>query len=138
MKRKTNQKGFTMVELLGVIVIMGILTTIAVPAVTKYITKAQKASEETMLKSVYEATKDYMMKEDVIIKKDDSIDIKVNSLVDKQYVETLFDPKDKNKKCTNDNSVVTVKRTSEAKDIPIYEYKVKVICPSGTYQKTFS
>ncbi len=43
MKRK-NQKAFTLIELLAVIVILAILLAIAVPKVTQYITKSRKDS----------------------------------------------------------------------------------------------
>lgn len=39
---KKNEKGFTLVELLAVIVILAILLAIAIPEVTKYITKSRK------------------------------------------------------------------------------------------------
>lgn len=42
MKKSNKKKGFTLVELLAVIVILAILLAIAVPAVTKYITKSRK------------------------------------------------------------------------------------------------
>ena len=37
-----NRKGFTLVELLAVIVILGLLMAIAIPSVTKYITESRK------------------------------------------------------------------------------------------------
>lgn len=37
-----NKKGFTLIELLAVIVILGLLMAIAIPSVTKYITKSRK------------------------------------------------------------------------------------------------
>ena len=39
---KKNDKGFTLVELLAVIVILGLLMAIAIPSVTKYITQSRK------------------------------------------------------------------------------------------------
>ena len=36
-----NNKGFTLVELLAVIVILGLLMAIAIPSVTKYITQSR-------------------------------------------------------------------------------------------------
>lgn len=42
LKKNIKNKGFTLIELLAVIVILAILLAIAVPAVTKYITKSRK------------------------------------------------------------------------------------------------
>ena len=46
---KRNNKGFTLVELLAVIVILGLLMAIAIPSVTKYITQSRK---KTLISSV--------------------------------------------------------------------------------------
>ena len=40
--KKINKKGFTLVETLTVIVILGLIMTIAVSSVTKYITTSKK------------------------------------------------------------------------------------------------
>ena len=49
MKEMKNQNGFTLVELLAVIVILGLLMAIAIPSVTKYITQSRK---KTLVSSV--------------------------------------------------------------------------------------
>ena len=46
---RRNNKGFTLVELLAVIVILGLLMAIAIPSVTKYITQSRK---KTLISSV--------------------------------------------------------------------------------------
>lgn len=44
-----NNKGFTLVELLGTMVILGICLTIAIPAATRYIDKSKRESFSTVI-----------------------------------------------------------------------------------------
>lgn len=52
-----NKKGFTLVELLAVIVILAILLAIAVPQVTQYITKSRKDSLTATAKDFVDAVR---------------------------------------------------------------------------------
>ncbi|MBE6158157.1 MAG: prepilin-type N-terminal cleavage/methylation domain-containing protein [Firmicutes bacterium] len=52
---KTNQKGFTLAELLAVIVIMCVLALIGIPTVTKYISNSKKSAYITTVKSYVSA-----------------------------------------------------------------------------------
>ena len=130
---KKNNKGFTMIELLAVVVIMGLLTTIAVPAVYKYVTRARGTSTDTMMKSTFEAAENYMMDNNKIVKAGETYPIDVKVLVEQQYLEPLIDPISNSNRCDTDtNSKVYVTRdTTKNYDIPVYKYRVVIKCPES-------
>jgi type IV pilus assembly protein PilA len=56
-KSRTSQGGFSLVELMVVVAIIGVLASIAVPAVNKYIAKARQSEAKTNLASLYTSEK---------------------------------------------------------------------------------
>lgn len=54
-----NKKGFTLVELLGVIILIGIVCVIAVPNLLGYLNTAKKESKNTLMKSIKTAAQTY-------------------------------------------------------------------------------
>ena len=56
----TNKKGFTMIELLGVIVILGILSVMAIVSVTRLITKSKTEQKNSQAKTLMMAAESYM------------------------------------------------------------------------------
>lgn len=52
-KKNSNEKGFTLVELVIVIAILAILALILVPAVSKYVGNADKAKNEASIRTIY-------------------------------------------------------------------------------------
>ncbi len=54
-----NKKGFTLVELLAVVVILGILMTISIPAVSKWIDKGKATNLDSQKETLIMATKSY-------------------------------------------------------------------------------
>lgn len=61
-----NKKGFTLVELLGVIVILGIVLTIAIPAVSNYIDKSKREGFVTVLREYVAAVQKGIASEEYI------------------------------------------------------------------------
>ena len=97
MKYKNN-KGFTLIEILAAVVILGIISTVAVPAVYKYVTKTRNFSYDNMYKTVFDAVKNYRIDnsdDSATYTKDD-----INNFVELNYLDPLIDPVDKSKTCS--------------------------------------
>lgn len=54
---KLNNKGFSLVELMVVVAIIGILASVAVPAINKYMAKARQSEAKTNLGGLYTSEK---------------------------------------------------------------------------------
>lgn len=54
---RNSQRGFSLVELMVVVAIIGVLATIAIPSVGKYIAKARQSEAKTGLSSLYTSEK---------------------------------------------------------------------------------
>ncbi len=52
-----NQAGFSLVELMVVVAIIGILASLAIPSIGKYMAKARQSEAKTQLSSLYTAEK---------------------------------------------------------------------------------
>lgn len=57
--KKLNQEGFTLVELMVVVAIVGILVAVAIPQYSKYQSKARQTEAKTDLESIYTAETSY-------------------------------------------------------------------------------
>lgn len=56
-KLRKSQKGFSLVELMVVVAIIGVLASIAVPSINKYLAKARQTEAKTQLSSLYTSEK---------------------------------------------------------------------------------
>lgn len=130
---KLSKKGFTMVELLAVIVIIGILAGVGVPAVSKYLKETRLKDYATMEQNSRTAAENYIIDNNIDVKGKEIIDINTE-LTETQYLETLVDPVDNSKECGGE--VYIYRNKTEAGALPSYSYCVNVKC--RTYETMYN
>lgn len=124
MKRLKNNKGLTLIELLGVVVILGILTTVAIGPISKLITKSNKSYYQSQEDNIVLATQSYLNDNRTLLplKKGNFTEISLKELIENSYIKTVKD------KSGNDCDQTISKITITKKSKNNYEYKVCLKC----------
>lgn len=131
---KRNEKGFTLVELLGVIVILGLLMAIGIAAVTKYVQKGRTQAYDTMFTSTYDAAQNYIMEFNPFETSNATtvtIDIKT-TLIELQYLEPLVDPSDNSIVCGGEVTVTPTSTGTSTEALASYKYVIEINCNGKT------
>lgn len=90
-KLKRDEQGFTLVELLIVIIILGVLATIGIPTYRGFVDRAHEAATLAELQAVSMAIKYYFIEKGETADFDDVQQLKRylgDDLIDKEYLET--------------------------------------------------
>lgn len=122
---KNKIKGFTLVELLSVIVIVGILSTIGIVAVSKIIEKSKMEQKKQQEKTIIMATKSYFQEHRSELPKvigGSAVQIKLSKLKSEKFITEDIKDSSKNS-CMTDSYVAVTKETTNK-----YKYEVFLIC----------
>lgn len=120
-----NNKGFTMVELLGTIAILGILMTIAVVSVSRYKVNAERDAIDILANTAMNSAKNYVLD---YPSDNATITVSIADLYDGQYMERPTDPKVKERVCTGEVKAIRTNPAASPTSIKKYRYEVKVCC----------
>lgn len=123
-----NKKGFTMIELLATIAIMGVLATIAVVSMSKFINHTKDTTYQEFEETLKDSTANYLLYNTGLIPDvGGSYKVMASQLTSEGYLDNLTDPQDKTATC-NSNSYIIVKRNSDVDFNMDLDYKVCLIC----------
>ncbi|HIS37956.1 MAG TPA: type II secretion system protein [Candidatus Onthousia faecavium] len=125
-----NKKGFTMVELMAVIIILGILMSLAYMGVTQYLERARDATYEDFEENIRTGATNYLIDHTGYIPEvGESIVIDVSKLICEGYVEELQDPHSPTKGGTcNLNSYAIVTREEDTSSNMMITYEACLSC----------
>ena len=122
MKKEKQKRGFTMIELLAVLVILGIIMVIAVPSVVGYLQDSKQKYYEQLEDSVMTAGKEYFSDHRSLLPRENGqiYSVDIADLVTDGYTSDVLDS-DGNGTCTG---MVYVKRLATAD----FEYHACIQC----------
>ena len=112
--KKKNKKGFSMVEILAVVVILGIVSTIGIVSVTRILDKSRQHYYETQESQLISAAQAYAANNSSIRPKNlyESKKIKLQELYDKKYIKEKILDQNKNI-CNPNKSYVEIYKSSK-------------------------
>ena len=133
-----NKKGLTMIELIGVIIIIGVIATIAVPNVSKYIERGklttfisyEKSMEDAATNGVLDCIGNNASKCDPP-EKGEIKDVKLKALIDGGFIENLKTPEGGT--CDIDKSFVRLENKGNLN----YKFKVCLYCDGYTTDEDY-
>lgn len=124
-----NNKGFTLIEILGVITIIGIMATLASVAVYRYINKTRYDSYINMSETVYVAAQNGVISG----KYTPGQTISTSTLISDGFSSELVNPLSTKQNCTG--SVRIKQTTSSDTEYNKYQYIVTLNCPGYVPKK---
>ena len=127
---KISRKGFTMLELLAVIIILGILLTLAYMGVSQYISQTKDTVYEDFEKNITSGVTNYLIDHSGSIPSvGEYLVVDVEKLVCEGYIEDLEDPREASKTC-NLESYAIVKRNNDTNYNMDIKYSACLKCSS--------
>ena len=125
---KLNNKGFSLVELLATMVILGLILAVGVAEYRKYIRQTTEQVYDDMAQSIYSATENYIMDHPTATKVD------VETLIEENYLEPIYDPgaQKEEEQCAA-KVIVSTEDSDDVTTLSNKNYSVSLCCTKYEY-----
>lgn len=84
-----KEKGFTLIELIAVIIILAVVALIATPTVWKYVKNSKQRAYDHQLLEIYDATENYFTDNLIMIDNGEVMYVSVGELVESNYLDNI-------------------------------------------------
>lgn len=116
-----NKKGFTLVELLAVLILLSVLALMIFPVVEDYVTSSRKQGNQVEIDNIIAATKNWEADNlDKIPDNGETYTLTLGDLIDGGYIDEVENHVTKTKMSTS--TEITITNHNEN-----YEYKVTIV-----------
>lgn len=135
---KLNKKGFTLIEILAVVVLLGLLTSVAISGTMRYLEKTREKAYEALEQTLHSAAENYIIDRGVLVPTTGGLTLTSAQLIETGFIKELDDPAgaDDNKQCTGTVKVTRSNNTGSKLDE--YTYEVHLQCSAYTSTRTFN
>ena len=125
---RINKNGFTMLELLAVIIILGILITLAYMGVSRYLNQARSTTYEDFEKNITSGVTNYLIDHTGSIPNEgESLVVDVEKLVCEGYIEDLQDPRESSETCNLESYAIVTRNADTGYNMDL-EYESCLKC----------
>ncbi len=125
-----NKKGFTMIELLATITLLGIMLTLAVVSVSKYLDQTKNTIYKDYEETLKSATTNYFLNHTGLlpsVNDPNGTKVLATTLIDEGYLENMKDPKNNSLNCNNNSYVIVTRKDNVGFNMDL-EYKICLVC----------
>ena len=144
---KLNKKGFSLIELLAVIIILGIISGVAIGGTSIYMNKTRDKAYESMEVTLYNAASNYIIDKGVLVPEctpsgaaltncTNGMVITSQKLIETGFLKELEDPGTNNSQCTG--QVKVTRRKNTGKKLDEYNYAVHLECSTYANDRNFA
>lgn len=107
-----DKKGFTLIEMIGIITILALIILVALPSMTKTLKRNEQKKYDNYINNLKLVSESYLVEQlqnNNLIFEDDKTNFTLGDIIDSGYITEVITNPDNNKKISRDTKIVVTK-----------------------------